>query len=116
MNTKRTANHQHTNDPTWAAALDVKYAVTQGLNGDFTLKTDFPAAVRPRAVVVLAGSNNIGVHAVPLISDGVRAILQRLSARWPDSRLVLMGEFPRDKAFAGFLHPDTFRINAILRR
>jgi hypothetical protein len=41
INTNRTARPPISNDPTAAAGLDVKYAVTQGLTGDFTLKTDF---------------------------------------------------------------------------
>jgi hypothetical protein len=41
INTNTLATPRQLNDPTAAAGLDVKYAVTQGLTGDFTLKTDF---------------------------------------------------------------------------
>jgi hypothetical protein len=41
VNTNNAATPRQVNDPTAAAGLDVKYAVTQGLTGDFTLKTDF---------------------------------------------------------------------------
>ena len=41
LNTNHAADPRLVNDPTAAAGLDVKYAVTQGLTGDFTLKTDF---------------------------------------------------------------------------
>ena len=41
LNTNRAADPRLVNDPTAAAGLDVKYAVTQGLTGDFTVKTDF---------------------------------------------------------------------------
>src|SRR5688572_25595621 len=41
LNTNHAADPRLVNDPTAAAGLDVKYAVSQGLTGDFTLKTDF---------------------------------------------------------------------------
>jgi hypothetical protein len=41
VNTNNLASPRVLNDPTGAAGLDVKYAVTQGLTADFTLKTDF---------------------------------------------------------------------------
>jgi hypothetical protein len=40
-NTNHAADPRPVNDPTAAAGLDVKYAVSQGLTGDFTVKTDF---------------------------------------------------------------------------
>jgi hypothetical protein len=41
VNTNRTVTPRISNDWTRAAGLDLKYALTQGISADFTLKTDF---------------------------------------------------------------------------
>jgi lysophospholipase L1-like esterase len=50
--------------------------------------------VRPRVVVVLIGTNNIGSPPSE-IAAGVTAVVRAVRARLPESRILLMGIFPR---------------------
>jgi beta-glucosidase len=53
--------------------------------------------ISPRAAIVLAGTNNSNddEYSVEEIAGGVEAIIQILQAKLPDTRIVLMGIFPR---------------------
>ena len=99
-------------------------AINLGVGGDRTQDMiyrldnghlDFPAEARPRFVVFLGGTNNIGTDTPLEIAEGVRAVLQRIASKWPETRIILMGLFPRDKGFAGALKGDVFSVNALLR-
>jgi lysophospholipase L1-like esterase len=50
--------------------------------------------VRPRAVVLLIGTNNIDLPASE-IRDGVITVVKRIREKLPDTPIVLMGIFPR---------------------
>lgn len=99
-------------------------AINLGQSGDrtqdilFRLENghlDFKPSVRPKAVVLLMGTNNIGNNSPLEIAEGIRANLQRLVSKWADTRIILMGIFPRDKGFMGKLNEDTFRINYLIK-
>ncbi|HUP44121.1 MAG TPA: GDSL-type esterase/lipase family protein [Thermoanaerobaculia bacterium] len=50
--------------------------------------------VRPRVVVLLIGTNNIGRPAAEILA-GVTRVAERIREKLPDAKLVLMGIFPR---------------------
>ena len=50
--------------------------------------------VRPRVVVLLIGTNNIGDPASDILA-GVTAVARRIHDKLPESRLLLLGIFPR---------------------
>jgi lysophospholipase L1-like esterase len=59
--------------------------------------------IRPRAVVLLIGTNNTGKekepgkirNTVPETIAGVQAVVKELRAKQPDSKILLLGIFPR---------------------
>jgi lysophospholipase L1-like esterase len=57
----------------------------------------------PECAVILIGTNNIGNvgHAAGAIAPGIKILVGELRKRLPDTRLLLMGTFPRDA------EPDT---------
>jgi lysophospholipase L1-like esterase len=58
--------------------------------------------IRPRVVMVMIGTNNIGFNSTEEIAAGVTAICEELHRRLPQSKILLMGIFPRGaKADAG---------------
>jgi lysophospholipase L1-like esterase len=51
--------------------------------------------ISPKAVVLLAGTNNLGRHGPAEIAAGVRAILETVKEKAPSAAVILMGIFPR---------------------
>jgi len=60
------------------------------------------AGLRPRVIVLHIGTNNTTdtanarKNSAAEIAEGIRAILQRLRAKAPDARIILMAVFPRE--------------------
>lgn len=78
-------------------------ALNLGLAGDTTQtllwrlrQGGWPAALRPRAVVVLVGTNNAGFgwHAAPT-AQAILSVVEDMRARAPGVRVVLVGLLPR---------------------
>lgn len=58
--------------------------------------------IRPRVVMVMIGTNNMGINTTEEIAAGVTAICEELHVRLPQTKILLMGIFPRGaKADAG---------------
>lgn len=76
--------------------------------------------VHPRAVVVLAGTNNLSPGRVRVNTDaeiaaGIEAVAGRLRAKAPGARILLLGLLPRGEA-GDFDRLRIARINALLAR
>jgi len=52
-------------------------------------------AVAPRLVVVMIGTNNVGINTPQEIAAGIGAICATIHGRSPSTRIVLLGIFPR---------------------
>jgi lysophospholipase L1-like esterase len=58
--------------------------------------------IRPRMVMVMIGTNNMNINTTEEIAAGVTAICEELHLRLPQSKILLIGIFPRGaKADAG---------------
>lgn len=58
--------------------------------------------IRPRVVMVMIGTNNMNINTTEEIAAGVTAICEELYLRLPQSKILLIGIFPRGaKADAG---------------
>jgi lysophospholipase L1-like esterase len=76
-------------------------------------------SVSPRIVVVLAGTNNVGSQPgvdgkVAEVTSGVRAIVDLVRRRAPDTIVIVTAIFPRNDNIA--VMPEIARINANLAR
>lgn len=78
-------------------------ALNMGVAGDTTQtllwrlrQGGWPAALRPRAVVVLVGTNNAGFgwHALPT-AQAILSVVEEIRARAPGVHVVLVGLLPR---------------------
>ncbi len=54
--------------------------------------------LKPKAIVLLIGTNNISQYTEDEITRGIDAILQALRQQTPDSHIVVMGIFPRGES------------------
>jgi lysophospholipase L1-like esterase len=52
-------------------------------------------AIKPRVVVLMIGTNNLGSNTPAEISAGIAAIVQVLRTKLPESKVLLLGIFPR---------------------
>ena len=90
--------------------------------------------LKPKAAVIMIGTNNIGGHTAPQIAGGIKAIVEELRRQKPHIKVLVLGVFPRgsasdaerslDQITAGIKpineelkkeKPDIKRLNALVR-
>ena len=54
--------------------------------------------LKPKAAVIMIGTNNIGGHSAPHIAGGIADIVEELKRQKPDIKVLLLGVFPRGGA------------------
>ena len=107
----------------WADNFAKYDAVNLGIGGDRTqhvlwrLDNGNLEGIKPKAAVVMIGTNNSNGedNSVEQIADGVRAIVQKLRQRLPETKVLLVAIFPRGE------NPNPQRgkilqVNQIIRR
>lgn len=63
------------------------------------IRTGQVAALTPRVVVIMIGTNNLGLGQSPTaVASGIMAIVDQLKAQLPNSRILLLGVFPRGQS------------------
>jgi lysophospholipase L1-like esterase len=50
---------------------------------------------KPKAVVMMIGTNNLGSNSAEEIADGIKAIVEEIHKKQPDTKVLLLGIFPR---------------------
>jgi lysophospholipase L1-like esterase len=51
--------------------------------------------IHPKVVMLMIGTNNMGPNSAREIADGITAIVKEIHKRSPDSKVLLLGIFPR---------------------
>lgn len=88
-----------------------------GIAGDTTqgvlwrLQNGEGEGYKPKAIMLMIGTNNTGGQSAPEIAMGVANIVFELRTRFPESKILLLAIFPRDRANA----PVRTKINEINR-
>jgi len=54
--------------------------------------------LKPKAAVLMIGTNNIGGHTAEQIAGGIQAIVEELRRQKPDIKVLVLGVFPRGNA------------------
>ncbi len=70
--------------------------------------------IHPKVVVVMAGTNNMEDNTAKDIAKGIKAILERLQQKIPDSKLLLLGIFPRGEKPDDLLRKKVNKINKLI--
>ena len=89
------------NNATWKRFFDPRRAANFGIGGDRTqhvlwrLEHGEIDGIRPKVVVLMIGTNNVGGNSTDEIAAGIEAIVQRLRDKLPESKVLLLGVFPR---------------------
>lgn len=99
-----TEDWDKTGQAVWRDAFEPLRAANFGIGGDTTQNLLWRLTaggaldhVRPRVVVVLIGTNNIGLHNDPPadVLRGIAAVVKTLRQRLPDAEVLLLDLFPR---------------------
>ena len=91
--------------------------------------------LKPKAAVIMIGTNNIGGHSAQQIAGGIKAIVEELRSQKPNIKILVLGVFPRggsgdaeqslEQITAGIKpideelqkeKPDVTRLNALVRK
>jgi len=87
----------------WSQYYAPRHAANFGIGGDRTehvlwrLENGELDGIKPKVIVLMIGTNNTGKdrNSVPEIIAGVQAVVGELRAKLPDSKVLLLGIFPR---------------------
>ena len=106
----------------WESSLAPRRALNAGVSGDYTenvlwrLKHGNVAGVPPKVVVLLIGTNDLAAGRSPdLTADGIRANLEFLRQRLPQTRILLLALLPREESPMAPLRLAVSRVNGLIR-
>lgn len=109
-----TAAWSNRGKPAWDEHFAQHQAAAFGVSSDRTqqvlwrIDNGMLDRIRPRLVVLLIGTNNIAAGDAPdRIAAGVQTILDRIHAKVPDARVLLMAIFPRANRDTGQPYEST---------
>ncbi len=96
----------------WGRFYAARNAINLGISGDRTQhvlwridhgnldglsKPEPKDSKPPRLAVVMIGTNNLGDDTAEQIAEGVKSVVQRLREKLPDTKVLLLGIFPRSE-------------------
>ncbi|MSR53908.1 MAG: GDSL family lipase [Gemmataceae bacterium] len=86
----------------WADNFEKLKAVNLGISGDQTGHVIWRITegkeldpIKPKAAVIMIGTNNTGGHSAEQIAGGIKAIIAELHKQKPGLKILLLGVFPR---------------------
>ncbi len=89
------------NNEVWKRFYGPRNAANFGIGGDRTqhvlwrIQNGELDGIAPKVVVLMIGTNNAGSASSDQIAQGVTAIVKELRRRLPESKILLLGVFPR---------------------
>jgi lysophospholipase L1-like esterase len=85
----------------WEEFYGKRNAVNLGIGGDRTqhvlwrLDHGNIEGISPKLAVLMIGTNNSGSNSSEQIAEGVKLIVEKLRAKLPDTKVLILGIFPR---------------------
>lgn len=86
----------------WADTFAPMKAVNLGIGGDQTGHVIWRITegkelepLKPKAAVIMIGTNNTGGHSAEQIAGGIKAIVEELRKQKPEMKILVLGVFPR---------------------
>ena len=96
-----TAGWEKDGKAVWEKFYTPRNAVNLGIGGDRTqhvlwrLDNGNVEGISPKAAVLMIGTNNSGTNSSVQIAEGVEAIVKKLRAKLPKTKILVLGIFPR---------------------
>ena len=91
------------NNATWKKHYEPRRTANFGISGDGTqhvlwrIQNGELEGIKPRAVVMMIGTNNVGGSSADDIAAGIKGIVAELRKRLPETKILLLGVFPRSE-------------------
>jgi lysophospholipase L1-like esterase len=107
----------------WADHFAPLKAVNLGIGGDQTGHVLWRITegkelepIKPKAAVIMIGTNNMGAHAPEQIAGGVKAIVEELHKQRPAMKILVLGIFPRSAKAEDKIRDKIKQTNAIIAK
>ena len=109
---------------TWEKYYAPRNALNLGFGGDRTqhllwrlLNGELPENVDPKVAVIMIGTNNTGhvMQAADETAAGIGRVVELLRDRRPDTKILLLGIFPRDEKPDGEKRVRNAEVNALIK-
>jgi beta-glucosidase len=105
----------------WKAHYEARNAMNAGIGGDQTqhilwrLDHGNIDGLSPKLIVLMIGTNNFGSNSAEEIALGVKAIVTKLRGALPESKILVLGVFPRGEKPDDPLRVKNLAVNAIIK-
>jgi lysophospholipase L1-like esterase len=110
----------------WAKAFGPYTPANFGIGGDRTQHVlwriqngELDGSIKPKAAVLMIGTNNVGSDSAEGIAKGVTAIVETIRAKQPQAKILLLAVFPRGDKPTGKLGASNDKlkqVNAIIAK
>lgn len=106
----------------WAKYYAKRNAVNLGIGGDQTqhvlwrLEHGNIDGISPKLAVIMIGTNNAGGNTPEQIAEGIKAIVDKLRAKLPQTKILLLGIFPRGADDKDARRQVNMKTNAIVAK
>ena len=107
----------------WAEYFAPMNAVNLGIGGDQTGHVIWRMTegkelepIKPKAAIIMIGTNNMGAHYAEQIAGGVKAIVAELRTQRPEMKILLLGIFPRSAKPTDDVRGKIKYVNALIAK
>ena len=106
----------------WKKYYEKRNAVNLGIGGDQTqhvlwrLENGNIDGIQPKLAVLMIGTNNAGLRQAPEIAAGVKAIVEKLRAKLPQMKVLVLAIFPRGADSKDGLRQVNAKANEIIAK
>lgn len=106
----------------WEAYYGQRNAVNLGIGGDRTqhvlwrLDNGNIEGIHPKLAVIMIGTNNAGANQPEETAEGIKAIVEKLRAKLPETKILLLAIFPRGENPQDPLRQKNEKVNEIIAK
>lgn len=106
----------------WAERFEPLKAANFGIGGDRTqhvlwrMQNGELDGYKPKALVLMIGTNNLGSNSVEEIAAGIKAIVAEAQKKQPQTKILLLGIFPRNPKATDTARDKIKKINKIIAK
>jgi beta-glucosidase len=116
-----TAGWEGAGKEVWKKYYEPRKAMNAGIGGDRTqhvlwrLDHGNIDGLSPKLAVLMIGTNNFGANSAEDIALGVKAIVEKLRTKLPETKILVLGVFPRGEKIDDPLRQKDHAVNDIIK-
>ncbi|MFO0956758.1 MAG: platelet-activating factor acetylhydrolase IB subunit [Isosphaeraceae bacterium] len=107
--------------PTWDRFYGPRKPIDLGFSGDRTqhvlwrLDNGEVGGLKPKVAVLMIGTNNAGSNTAEAIADGIKAVVAKIQAKLPETKVLLLAVFPRGETPDNPLREKLKKVNDLIK-